>query len=49
MWPGNTADVTTLLPVIDRLRVRFAIGQVCVVARLQQFRRDFGYVASARR
>src|SRR5436190_12238291 len=21
MWPGNTADVTTLLPVIDRLRV----------------------------
>jgi len=20
MWPGNTADVTTLLPVIDRLR-----------------------------
>ena len=32
MWPGNTADVTTLLPVIDRLRVRFAIGQVCVVA-----------------
>jgi transposase len=22
MWPGNTADVTTLLPVIDRLRQR---------------------------
>ena len=20
MWPGNTADVTTLIPVIDRLR-----------------------------
>jgi transposase len=32
MWPGNTADVTTLLAVIDRLRQRFAIGQVCVVA-----------------
>jgi transposase len=32
MWPGNTADVTTLLPVIDRLRQRFAIGRVCVVA-----------------
>ena len=32
MWPGNTADVTTLLPVIDRLRGRFAIGRVCVVA-----------------
>src|SRR4249919_4349890 len=32
MWPGNTADVTSLLPVIERLRRRFAIGQVCVVA-----------------
>jgi len=32
MWPGNTTDVTTLLPVIDRLRHRFAIGRVCVVA-----------------
>jgi hypothetical protein len=27
MWPGNIADVTTLLPVIDRLRQRFAIGR----------------------
>ena len=25
MWPGNTADVTTLIPVIDRLRRRFDI------------------------
>jgi transposase len=32
MWPGNTADVTTLIPVIDRLRGRFAVGRVCVVA-----------------
>src|SRR4029077_11600006 len=32
MWPGNTADVATLLPVIDRLRRRFSIGRVCVVA-----------------
>ena len=32
MWPGNTADVRVLLPVIDRLRSRFAIGRVCVVA-----------------
>jgi hypothetical protein len=32
MWPGNTADVTVLLPVVDRLRRRFAIGRVCVVA-----------------
>jgi Transposase DDE domain len=32
MWPGNTADVGVLVPVIDRLRTRFAIGRVCVVA-----------------
>ena len=32
MWPGNTADVSVLVPVIDRLRARFAIGRVCVVA-----------------
>src|SRR5262249_26340373 len=32
MWPGNTADVTTLIPVIDRLRRRFTIARVCVVA-----------------
>ena len=32
MWPGHTADVSVLVPVIDRLRTRFAIGRVCVVA-----------------
>src|SRR5262245_54420619 len=32
MWPGNTADVTKLIPVIDRLRRRFDIARVCVVA-----------------
>jgi DDE family transposase len=32
MWPGNVTDVTTLVPVIDRLRSRFGIGRVCVVA-----------------
>lgn len=32
MWPGNTADVTTLIPVIERLRMRFAIARVCVIA-----------------
>ena len=32
LWPGNTADVKTLLPVVTRLRKRFAITQVCVVA-----------------
>ena len=32
VWPGNTADVTTLIPVVERLRRRFAIARVCVVA-----------------
>lgn len=32
MWPGNTTDVTTLIPVIDRLRRRFNIIRVCVIA-----------------
>ncbi|WP_048858509.1 IS1634 family transposase, partial [Acidiphilium multivorum] len=32
MWPGNTADVSVLVPVIDRLRSRFGITRVCVVA-----------------
>jgi len=32
LWPGNTADVKTLIPVVDRLRTRFGIAQVCVVA-----------------
>ena len=32
MWPGNTADVSVLVPVIDRLGRRFGIGRVCVVA-----------------
>jgi len=32
LWPGNTTDVTTLVPVTERLRQRFGIGRVCVVA-----------------
>lgn len=32
MWPGNTADVKTLLPIIDRIRNRFTIGRFCIVA-----------------
>ena len=32
LWPGNTADVTTLLPVVERLRTRFAVSRACVVA-----------------
>ena len=32
MWPGNTADVTSLIPAVDRLQRRFRINRVCVVA-----------------
>lgn len=39
-WPGNTADVKALLPIVSRLRERFCIDRVCVVA-------DRGMVSSA--
>ena len=32
VWPGNTADVTTLLPVIERLKTRFMIARIGIVA-----------------
>jgi transposase len=32
LWPGNTTDVTTLIPIVDRLWQRFHIRQVCIVA-----------------
>jgi hypothetical protein len=32
LWPGNTTDVATLIPIVDRLRSRFSIGQICIVA-----------------
>jgi len=32
MWPGNTTDVKTLIPVIDRVRKRFGINSSCIVA-----------------
>ncbi len=32
LWPGNTTDVTTLVPIVDRLRSRFSIGRICIVA-----------------
>ena len=32
MWPGNTTDVKTLIPVTDRIRKRFGINSFCVVA-----------------
>jgi transposase len=32
MWPGNTADVKSLIPVIERTRSRFHMGRFCIVA-----------------
>jgi hypothetical protein len=32
LMPGNTADVTTLVPVVKRLQERFGIKRTCIVA-----------------
>ena len=59
LWPGNTTDVKTLLPIVDRLRKRFAIRRVCVVAdrgmisqhtieQLQSKERGVHYILGAR-
>jgi len=31
LWPGNVTDVTSLLPVVERLKSRFGIASMCVV------------------
>ena len=59
LWPGNTTDVKTLIPVVDRLRSRFGIGRVCIVAdrgmisketiaTLEQDERRWQYILGAR-
>ncbi|HSA66718.1 MAG TPA: IS1634 family transposase [Methyloceanibacter sp.] len=40
LMPGNTADVTTLVPVVRRLKERFGIKRACIVA-------DRGMIAAA--
>ena len=32
LWPGNLTDVGSLIPVVTRLKQRFGIASVCVVA-----------------
>ncbi len=32
MWPGNTTDVNVMMAVVDRLREKYSIGNICVVA-----------------
>jgi transposase len=40
LWPGNQADSRSLLPVVDRLRRRVAIRQVCWVADRDMISRE---------
>ena len=58
-WPGNTTDVQTLIPIIDRLKQRFHIASICIVAdrgmiskdtiaKLQAAHRDVRYILGAR-
>jgi hypothetical protein len=40
MWPGNTADAKSLVPVVERMRAKFRVRELCVVA-------DRGFVSEA--
>jgi transposase len=59
LWPGNTTDVKTLVPIVDRLKQRFRIASICIVAdrgmisretieKLQEKVRDVRYLLGAR-
>ena len=59
LWPGNTTDVKTLIPIVDRLRERFSITRICIVAdrgmiskktieALQAGHRDVRFILGAR-
>lgn len=32
VWPGNASDVKSLVPIVERLKTRFPVGEVCIVA-----------------
>ena len=32
LWPGNATDVKSLVPIVDRLKCRFGIESICIVA-----------------
>lgn len=32
IWPGNNADVKTLIPFVNRMKTRFGIMDICIVA-----------------
>jgi hypothetical protein len=43
MWPGNTTDVTTLMPIAEKLKNRFHIDKVCIVADRGMISKDTIY------
>jgi hypothetical protein len=59
LWPGNTSDAKALIPIVDRLKMRFNIDRICVVAdrgmiskktieELQAAHRDTRFILGAR-
>jgi len=59
MWPGNTTDVKTLIPIVERLRRRFGIAGICIVSdrgmisaetieELEKPERNWMYILGAR-
>lgn len=32
LWPGNTSDATTLIPVVKDMQTRFGVQRVCIVS-----------------
>jgi transposase len=59
MWPGNTADVKSLIPIVDRMKKRFKIVSFCIVAdrgmissgtleQLENPERNIPYILGAR-
>jgi hypothetical protein len=59
LWPGNVTDAKTLIPVVDRLKKRFSIKSICIVAdrgmisqqtieQLQSKQRDVRFILGAR-
>jgi len=40
MWPGNTTDVKTLLPVVARMKKRFGVREICILADRGMIRKE---------
>ena len=58
MWPGNAGDAKSPAPIVERLKTRFPVGEVCIVAdrgmisagTLQQVQeRHWKYILGVRR